>query len=156
MFAQLDRAYIARDLSRLLTRGSVGPAGEEKEEEGSEDDLPALIQAMPRVSKEENRLAKLQEVLEQLKEREEEFLKREAFVPRPPTHPQPAVVEKRLGQLLARLSDVRPAERQCLTDVTLSMFGPVWNDLTDQVSRESAGSGARTCEGRSWRVSAVP
>lgn len=36
---------------------------------------------------------------------------------------------------MARISDIRPPERRCITDVTLSMFGPVWNDLADQVRK---------------------
>lgn len=99
VFSQLDRSAIKRDLSRLISRGNLTSKKGAKEEKdaGSDDDLPALIQAMPRVSREENRLAKLQATLAELQEREQEFLKKEEFRPREPSHPQPAVVNKRVG-----------------------------------------------------------
>ncbi|XP_036431232.1 coiled-coil domain-containing protein 87 [Colossoma macropomum] len=122
----------AEDLKRLLQDTDAVDTSALAD---SEADIPPLIRAL--AGSGSSKLEKLTQVLQRLEEEEEEMLKKQLELARP-LPPQSDVESVKVStQGVARIAAARVSDRVLTETVNISMYPPVYNDLTGEIEPSS-------------------
>ncbi|KAK2182071.1 hypothetical protein NP493_368g02075 [Ridgeia piscesae] len=125
------RERLAADLKSLVRNTCDDGLNEDVQDD---EDLPPLLQTIAQSQRHDGKRARLEKQMQALQEREERRIKAETMVLKRPTHAQPTTVERPMpNKMVVRTNDVRVSERICLTNITLSPYATVYNDLVDEV-----------------------
>ncbi|XP_072528697.1 coiled-coil domain-containing protein 87 isoform X3 [Salminus brasiliensis] len=123
----------SEDLKRLLQDTD---SMDESTPTDSETDVPSLIRAL--ASRGSSRLKELKHVLQRLEEEEQQRMMKTQLKAARPQHPQAAVESVNVSTLgITRIAAARVTDRVLSETVNISMYPPIFNDLTGEIEPSS-------------------